>query len=84
LPTMQKLPPHVPLFSSGTVAFEASTLASQNTQAVNFAGVPALAIPVPIPRASIPVTSLQLIGPSRSEAPLLNAARLIEDAVKSR
>ena len=84
LPTMQKLPPHVPLFSSGTVAFEASMLAWQNTQAVNFAGVPALAIPVPIPRASIPVTSLQLIGPSRSEAPLLNAARLIEDAVKSR
>jgi len=27
---------------------EAATLASQNTQAVNFAGVPALAIPVPI------------------------------------
>jgi len=56
----------------------------QNTQAANFAGVPALAIPVPIAHASIPVTSLQLVGPSRSEASLLNAGRLVEAAVKSR
>ena len=84
LPTMQKLPPHLPLFGSGTVAFEVATLASQNTQAVNFAGVPALVIPVPIAHASIPVASLQLVGPSRSEASLLNAGRLVEAAVKSR
>ena len=81
LPTMQKLPPLMPPFG-GSVAFEARALALQNTQAVNFAGVPALAIPVPIPNKSVPVTSLQLVGPSRSEAALLNAGRLVESAVK--
>jgi amidase len=80
LPTMQKLPPLRPLFG-GSVAFEARALALQNTQAVNFAGVPALAIPVPIPNKSVPVTSLQLVGPSRSEAALLNTGRLVESAV---
>ena len=84
LPTMQKLPPHVPFFGGGTVAFEVATLASQNTQAVNFAGVPALAMPVPIANASLKVTSLQLVGPSRSEAALLNAGRLVEEAMKNR
>jgi amidase len=84
LPTMQKLPPHVPFFGGGTIAFEVATLASQNTQAVNFAGVPALAMPVPIANASLPVTSLQLVGPSRSEAALLNAGRLVEEAMKNR
>ena len=83
MPTMQNLPPHVPLFG-GTVAFEARMLALQNTQAVNFAGVPALAIPVPISHRFIPVTSLQLIGPALSEAALLNAGRLVEEAMKNR
>ena len=83
MPTMKALPPHVPFFG-GTVAFEARALALQNTQAANFAGVPALAIPVPISHQSVPVTSLQLIGPSHSEAELLNAGRLVENAVKSR
>jgi Asp-tRNA(Asn)/Glu-tRNA(Gln) amidotransferase A subunit family amidase len=46
--------------------------------AVNFAGNPALAIPVPVNDKSVPLTSLQLIGPRRSEAELLNAGRLIE------
>jgi amidase len=82
LPTLKSLPPHVPLFG-GTVAFEARMLALQNTQAVNFAGVPALAMPVPIAHQSVPA-SLQLIGPSRSEAALLNAGRLIEEAVQRR
>ncbi|MFL6514464.1 MAG: amidase [Chthoniobacterales bacterium] len=83
LPTMKKLPPlKTPL--AGSFAFEARTLALMNTQSVNFAGVPALAIPVPIRNKSIPVTSLQLIGPNRSEAELLNAGRLIEEAVKVR
>ena len=81
LPTMQTLPPHVPPFG-GTLAFEVRTLTAQNTQAVNFAGVPALALPIPLHSGL--VTSLQLIGPSRSEAALLNAGRLIEDALKSR
>lgn len=83
MPTMQNLPPHVPLFG-GTVAFEARVLALQNTQAVNFAGVPALAIPVPISHRFIPVTSLQLVGPDLSEAVLLNAGRLVEEAMKNR
>ncbi len=83
LPTMQNLPPRVPLFG-GTIAFEARVLGLQNTEAVNFAGVPALAIPVPISRRFIPVTSLQLVGPDHSEAALLNAGRLVEEAMKNR
>ena len=83
LPTLQNLPPRVPLFG-GTVAFEARVLAMQNTAAANFAGVPALAIPVPVRDRAIPVTSLQLVGPRRSEATLLNAGRLIEASRASR
>jgi Asp-tRNA(Asn)/Glu-tRNA(Gln) amidotransferase A subunit family amidase len=83
MPTMKALPPHVPFFG-GAVVFEAGALKLQNTQAVNFAGVPALAIPVPILHQSVPVTSLQLVGPTRSEAELLNAGRLVENAVKHR
>lgn len=79
LPTMQTLPPRVPVFG-GTPAFEARVLGIQNTQAVNFAGVPAVAVPVPVDDRVVPVTSLQLIGPPRSEAALLNAARLVEEA----
>ena len=82
LPTLKNLPLRVPLFG-GTVAFEARALALQNTQAVNFGGVPALAIPIPIPHQSVPLTSLQLIGPRFSEADLLNAGRLVEAAVQN-
>jgi Asp-tRNA(Asn)/Glu-tRNA(Gln) amidotransferase A subunit family amidase len=82
LPTLKNLPPHVPLFG-GTVAFEARALALQNTQAVNFGGVPALAIPIPIRHQSVPLTSLQLVGPRFAEADLLNAGRLVEAAVKN-
>jgi amidase len=45
---------------------------------VNFAGNPALAIPIPVNDKTVPVTSLQLVGPRLSEAALLNAGRLIE------
>jgi len=79
VPTLQKLPPSVPLLG-GTPAFEAKVLAMQNTAAVNLAGAPALAIPVPVRDRAVPVTSLQLVGPPRSEAALLNAGRLIEVA----
>ena len=82
LPTLKNLPLHVPLFG-GTVAFEARALALQNTQAVNFGGVPALAIPIPIRHQSVPLTSLQLVGPRFAEADLLNAGRLVEAAVKN-
>jgi len=77
LPTLQNLPPRLPPFG-GTVAFEARVLRMQNTAAVNFGRVPALAIPVPSGDEAVPLTSVQLIGPPRSEAALLNAGRLIE------
>jgi Asp-tRNA(Asn)/Glu-tRNA(Gln) amidotransferase A subunit family amidase len=54
----------------------------QNTVAVNFAGNPALALPIPLRDEEVAVTSLELIGPRLSEAQLLNAGRLVEAAVK--
>jgi Asp-tRNA(Asn)/Glu-tRNA(Gln) amidotransferase A subunit family amidase len=53
-------------------------LIMQNTVAVNLAGNPALAVPIPLRNKSMPVTSLQLVGPRLSEAALLNAGRLVE------
>jgi amidase len=81
LPTLKKLPPSVPVVG-GTPIFEALVLGLENTTAVNYAGNPALAMPVPVEDRSIPVTSLQLIGPRLSEARLLSAGRLVEDAVR--
>jgi Asp-tRNA(Asn)/Glu-tRNA(Gln) amidotransferase A subunit family amidase len=49
---------------------------------MNFAGNPALATPIPVNDRTIPVTSLQLVGPRLSEAELLNAGRLVEAAVQ--
>jgi amidase len=70
LPTLQTLPPTIPLI--GRIAIlEARVLGLQNTVAVNFAGNPALAIPIPVNGRTIPVTSLQLVGPRLSEAKLL-------------
>jgi amidase len=80
LPTLQKLPPRVPVIG-GTPVFEALVLGLENTAAVNYAGNPALAMPVPVNDKEIPVTSLQLIGPRSSEARLLSAGRLVEEAV---
>ncbi|MBV9273092.1 MAG: amidase [Verrucomicrobia bacterium] len=80
LPTMQTLPPNVP-FTGGTPVFEEFVLNLENTEAVNFAGNPALAMPVPVNNKNIPVTSLQLIGPNFSEARLLSVGRLVETGV---
>jgi amidase len=79
LPTLQNLPPKFPFFGS-SVVFELLVFNMQNTTAVNFAGNPALAMPIPMPAKgkTVPVTSLQLVGPRLSEAELLNAGRLIE------
>jgi amidase len=77
LPTLQQLPPKISRFWCSAL-FEAQVLGLQNTAAVNFAGNPALAIPVPMPDKSVSVTSLQLVGAPLSEAELLNAGRLIE------
>jgi Asp-tRNA(Asn)/Glu-tRNA(Gln) amidotransferase A subunit family amidase len=83
LPTVQALPsPMPPNLKFGLR--EGLMLLLQNTVAVNFAGNPALALPIPLhdADAKVAVTSLQLIGPRRSEAELLNAGRLVEAAVK--
>jgi amidase len=77
LPTLQKLPPKIP--TAATAAFnEAQILNLQNTVPVNFAGNPALALPIPLSDKILPATSLQLVGPRLSEADLLNAGRLVE------
>jgi amidase len=81
LPTLQKTPPGKPLLDLRIGILEALMLQLQNTVAVNFAGNPALAVPVPLHGATVPVTSLQLIGPRLAEADLLNAGRLVESAV---
>jgi Asp-tRNA(Asn)/Glu-tRNA(Gln) amidotransferase A subunit family amidase len=81
LPTLQKRPPGLPLLNLRIGILEALMLQLQNTVAVNFAGNPALAVPVPMRGAKVPVTSLQLIGPRLAEADLLNAGRLVESAV---
>jgi amidase len=98
LPTLQTTAIPVPkLLMAGLL--EARMLGLQNTVAVNFAGNPALAMPVPLRYVNfgrspalampmplyyetVPVTSLQLIGPPLSEARLLNAGRLVENAVR--
>jgi Asp-tRNA(Asn)/Glu-tRNA(Gln) amidotransferase A subunit family amidase len=79
VPTLQGLPPKMPFWGSDAV-FEWRVFDMQNTVAVNFAGNPALALPIHMPAKgkTTPITSLQLIGPRFSEAKLLNAGRLIE------
>ena len=77
LPTLNTLPPRLPFFGR-SAAFEALVLEVQNTEPVNLAGNPALAVPIPIPGKDGEVTSLQLVGPHLSEAELLNAGRLLE------
>ena len=82
LPTVQSLPEPIPRYRIG--AMEARMLELQNTVAVNLAGNPALALPIPLYDAEVAVTSLQLIGPPLSEAQLLNAGRLVEAALKNK
>ena len=82
VPTLQTTPPGIPLVNLKIGVLDALVLQIQNTVAVNFAGNPALAVPVPLQGGKVPVTSLQLVGPRLSEAQLLNAGRLVEQAVK--
>jgi Asp-tRNA(Asn)/Glu-tRNA(Gln) amidotransferase A subunit family amidase len=81
LPTLQTLPPTIPYFET-MASLEAHMLNVQNTVPVNFAGNPALAIPIPLDGTAVPVTSLQLVGPQFSEPELLNAGRLVEESVQ--
>ena len=88
LPTMKSIPKAIPptfitIFGYLDAATELVMLDTQNTVAVNFAGNPALAMPVPLQDSDVAVTSLQLIGPRLSEAQLLNAGRLVEAAGKN-
>jgi amidase len=76
LPVLRKAPLKRNLVLPGL--FEGHFLRIQNTVAVNYAGVPALALPIPLPKSKFPVASIQLIGPANSEAALLNIGRLIE------
>ena len=82
LATLQKTTPRLPLLNLRLGILEAQMLQVQNTVAINFAGNPALAVPVPLRGAKTPPTSLQLIGPRLAEADLLNAGRFVENAVK--
>jgi amidase len=84
VPTLQKTPPVLPLLNLRIGILEALVLQMQNTVPVNFAGNPALAMPIPVRNARVPVTSLQLVGPRQGEAELLNVGRLVEEAVKNR
>lgn len=77
LPTLQRMPPKLPFFGRSAV-FEALVLDLQNTEPVNLAGNPAIAIPIPLDVKEGSLTSLQLVGPRLSEADLVNAARLFE------
>lgn len=76
MPTLRGLPPRVPRFVR-IALLEALVLDLQNTAPVNYAGNPAIAIPIPLQGKTVSVTSLQLIGPRLSEAKLVNAARII-------
>lgn len=79
VPTLQNTPPKVPFWGHFAL-MEDLVYNLQNTAAVNFAGNPAIAIPVPLADPKVPKTSVQLVGPRLSEARLVNAARLIAEA----
>lgn len=76
VPVLKKEPPNKYALFVGL--FEGRFFGIQNTVAVNYAGMPAVALPVPLERGGFPVTSVQFIGPPNSEAMLLNIGRLFE------
>lgn len=80
LPTLQNSPPRIPI-NLRVGLLELLMLNLQNTVPVNYAGNPALAMPISLSHKSVYLTSLELIGPKNSEAGLLNAGRLVEEAV---
>jgi amidase len=80
LPVLQRTPLPRNLILPGL--FEGRFLEIQNTVAVNYAGVPALAVPIPLEGRDFPVTSLQLVGPANSEARLLRLGSQVEKALR--
>lgn len=79
-PTLRKIPPRISRFGR-TALLELRMFEIQNTVAVNLAGNPALALPIPMEGKIFNVTSLQLIGPRLSEPELLRAGELVESRV---
>lgn len=79
-PTLLSSPPRIS-FMGRSALLELRVLKIQNTVAVNYAGNPAIAMPIPanIPRA--PLSSLQLIAPPRHEAELIRAGQIVESKV---
>jgi Asp-tRNA(Asn)/Glu-tRNA(Gln) amidotransferase A subunit family amidase len=78
LPTMRRTPPKIP-YSGSSPIFETAVFDQQNTVAMNLSGNPALAVPIPLESEEpIPATSMQVVGPLKSEAQLLNVARLMQ------
>jgi amidase len=73
LPTLAVRPPPVEKFRSGFNVL---------TAPVNFAGLPAISLPVPVSEAGRPDASLQLVGPAGSEAMLCALAAAVEAAVR--
>jgi amidase len=76
LPVISK--PPLKLNRHFTGIFEAKFMSIQCTMAPSYAGIPALALPVPMEGSDFPVTSMQIAGPANSEAALLNIGRLAE------
>jgi len=83
LPTLKSTPPILPP-DLKVGLMELRMLDLQNTVAVNFAGNPALAVPVPLHRGGVKLTSLELVGPRQGEPGLLNAGRFVEDSFQKK
>jgi Asp-tRNA(Asn)/Glu-tRNA(Gln) amidotransferase A subunit family amidase len=80
LPTLKDRAPSLPFFGGSSALFEKKVLDMQNTVPANLAGNPAIAVPIHLERERGRITSLELVGPLLSEAGLVNAARIVEDA----
>jgi len=63
-------------FIGSKIVLDLQALTLQNTEPMNLVGNPALALPIPLKGRSVPVTSLQIVGPNFSEADLLNVGHL--------
>ncbi|MGH9172396.1 MAG: amidase [Acidimicrobiales bacterium] len=71
LPTLAVRPPLLGAFRTGF---------NMLTAPVNFAGLPAISLPVPLTERGRPAASLQLVGPAGSEAMLCRLAGAVEAA----
>jgi amidase len=73
LPTLAVRPPPLEDFAPGFNVL---------TAAVNFAGLPAISLPIPVAERGRPDASLQLVGPAGSEASLCGLAAVVEAALR--